>query len=126
MKLKLKISVFIFSIIISFLFLSHGFVWAANPVAEKESPKPEGVAKPPEPEKKVEKIIIKGREYCLECIDNSECLGCHTKISERKLPSPFMEPIPAIVATGTLQTLKPMGRQKGKNSYRTRYLSSMS
>ena len=46
--------------------------------------KPAGVTKPPESSKKGERFVIKGREYCYECIDNSECLGCHTEISERK------------------------------------------
>jgi hypothetical protein len=86
MKSKFKIPIFIFLIISGVLFLSIGFLFAAKPVAEKENPKPEGATKPPTPEslKKGEKFIIKGREYCLECIDNSECLGCHKKISERK------------------------------------------
>jgi cytochrome b subunit of formate dehydrogenase len=31
-----------------------------------------------------EKFKIRGREYCLECIDNSKCLECHENIDERK------------------------------------------
>jgi len=84
MKSKDKRSILIFLIISVTLFLGLGFLWAAKPAAEKENPKPEVVTKPLEPEQKGEKFIIKGREYCYECIDNSECLGCHRKISERK------------------------------------------
>ena len=65
------------------LLLSLGFSWAATEPA-KESPKSGAVTKPSEPGKKGEKFVIKGREYCVECIDNSECLGCHGKINERK------------------------------------------
>ena len=68
----------------SILFLNSGSLWAAEKAAEKESSKPTEVTKLPEPAKKGEKFVIKGREYCYECIDNSECLGCHTKINERK------------------------------------------
>ena len=68
---------------VSFLW-SLGVPWAASPAPDKESVKPPGVTKPSEPPKKAEKFVAKGREYCYECIDNSECLGCHTKISERK------------------------------------------
>ena len=63
---------------------SYGTLWAATPSSEKEGAKPAGVTKPPESSKKGERFVVKGREYCYECIDNSECLGCHTKISERK------------------------------------------
>src|SRR4030043_2086123 len=65
-------------------FLNFGLIWAAKPASEKEGAKSAEVTKPLESLKKGEKIIIKGREYCYECIDNSECLGCHNKISERK------------------------------------------
>jgi cytochrome b subunit of formate dehydrogenase len=85
MKSKYKRSILIFLIISFTLFLGFGFMWAAKPVPEKESPKPAVVTKPSEPGEKGEKFIIKGREYCYECIDNSECLSCHgKKISERK------------------------------------------
>ena len=84
MKTVTRISIFIFLTLISFLFLDLQSLWAAKPVPEKESPKPAEVTKPSETGKKSEKFIVKGREYCYECIDNSECLGCHTKISERK------------------------------------------
>ncbi|MBP1696694.1 MAG: cbcY [Deltaproteobacteria bacterium] len=84
MESKFKKSI-LFCLII-FVSLSWGsrIVWAATPVPEKESVKPAGATQPPEPAKKAEKFIVKDREYCYECIDNSDCLGCHTKISERK------------------------------------------
>ena len=82
MKSKLKRSILVF-LIISFS-LSTGVLWAATPASEKEGAKSAEVTKPSEPGKKGEKFVIKGREYCIECIDNSECLGCHTKTSERK------------------------------------------
>lgn len=64
--------------------LSLSIMWAATP-EKKETSKPTAVTKPPESAKKGEKFIIRGREYCYECIDNSECLGCHgDKINERK------------------------------------------
>ncbi|MDI7262036.1 MAG: cytochrome c3 family protein, partial [Thermodesulfobacteriota bacterium] len=67
------------------LLLGLGLLWAAKPAPEKESPKPAAVTKPQESSKKGEKFVIKGREYCYECIDNSECLDCHSKkINERK------------------------------------------
>jgi cytochrome b subunit of formate dehydrogenase len=84
MKSKFKRSILVFFAVSLILFCGRGILWAATPAAEKESPKPAGVPKPPESLRKGEKFIIKGREYCYECIDNSECLGCHTKISERK------------------------------------------
>jgi cytochrome b subunit of formate dehydrogenase len=66
------------------LSLGLGLLWAANPAPGQEGSKPSEGVKPPEPQKKVEKFVVKGREYCYECIDNSECLGCHgKKISER-------------------------------------------
>ncbi len=66
------------------LYLSLSIMWGATP-EKKEAPKPAAVAKLPESAKKGEKFIIRGRDYCYECIDNSECLGCHgDKINERK------------------------------------------
>ena len=60
-------------------------LWGAGPAAGKGSPKPAEVKGTPEAAGKSEKPAVKGREYCLECIDNSECLGCHgDKINERK------------------------------------------
>jgi hypothetical protein len=84
MKSNFKRSILVFLIISISLFLGLGVLWAAKPAPEKEGVKSAEVIKPPEAGKKLEKIIIKGREYCYECIDNSECLGCHKKISERK------------------------------------------
>src|SRR4030042_1131929 len=84
MTSKLRRSVLIGIIISVSLFLGSEVLCAATTAPEKGSSKPAGVTKPPDSLKKGEKIIIKGREYCYECIDNSECLGCHTKISERK------------------------------------------
>lgn len=66
------------------LSLSLSMMWAATP-EKKEVSKPAATIKPPESVKKGEKFIIRGREYCYECIDNSECLACHgNKINERK------------------------------------------
>jgi cytochrome b subunit of formate dehydrogenase len=84
MKSKFKKTILIFLTLGVSLFLGLGMLWAAKPAPEKEVAKPAEVTKLPESGKKREKFIIKGREYCYECIDNSECLGCHTKISERK------------------------------------------
>ena len=67
------------------LALHSGLVSAANPAPAKEGANPTGEEKRSEPSKPGAKTAIKGREYCYECIDNSECLGCHgNKISERK------------------------------------------
>jgi len=68
------------------LFLTSGLLWAAPAVPDKkEASKPAEAAKPAEPSKKGEKFVVKGREYCYECIDNSECLKCHEKkVTERK------------------------------------------
>jgi len=63
---------------------SIGFLWAAKVEPAKESPKPAAAAQLPESAKKGEKFVVKGREYCYECIDNSECLGCHSSINERR------------------------------------------
>ncbi len=74
-----------FVIFFLILFLSVAWLWAAKPASEKEGPKPAEGIKASEPPKKGEKFVVKGREYCYECIDNSECLGCHgSKINERK------------------------------------------
>ena len=85
MRSNLKRPILIFLAISVVFILDLGFLLAVKPVLGKESPKPAELTKPPEPAKKGEKFIIKGREYCYECIDNSECLGCHgNKINERK------------------------------------------
>ena len=84
MRLKFRKPLFLFVAVSIALFWGYGTLWAATPASEKESPKPAGVTKSPESTKKGDRFIIKGREYCYECIDDSECLGCHTKISERK------------------------------------------
>ena len=63
MKSKLKRSILVF-LIISFS-LGIGVLWAATPASEKESAKPAEVTKSPEPGKKGEKFVIKGREYCI-------------------------------------------------------------
>ena len=84
MKSKFKKSTLIGLIISVSLFLGSGALRAATPAPEKEGAKLAEAAKPSQPAKKGEKFIVKGREYCYECIDNSECLGCHTKIKERK------------------------------------------
>ena len=66
------------------LFIGTAVLWAVEKSSpQKENPKLEKV-KPPAKTEKGEKFVIRGREYCYECIDNSECLGCHSKISERK------------------------------------------
>jgi cytochrome b subunit of formate dehydrogenase len=44
---------------------------------------PGATQKPGAPEK-AEKPVLEPRPYCPECVDNSECLRCHTKISEKK------------------------------------------
>jgi len=64
--------------------LSLIFLWAEESIPAVEGVKPSRVTDSSAPVHKGEKFVIRGREYCLECIDNSECLGCHTKISERK------------------------------------------
>ncbi|HUL23651.1 MAG TPA: hypothetical protein VLZ10_19505, partial [Thermodesulfobacteriota bacterium] len=84
MESRIKRSILVCLILSVSLFGSFGVLWSATPASEKESVKPSEVTKPSEPPKKAEKFVVKGREYCYECIDNSECLGCHTKISERK------------------------------------------
>src|SRR5512139_2496676 len=67
------------------LFLGVGSAEAAKTEADQESFKLESVMKAFEAGKEGAKQTVKGREYCIECIDNSECLGCHgKKISERK------------------------------------------
>src|SRR4030043_1860458 len=84
MKPMFKRSILILVAISMTFFWSYETLWAATPASEKDGPKPAGVSKPSESAKKGEKFIIKGREYCYECIDNSECLGCHgSKINER-------------------------------------------
>ena len=86
MKPVLKKSILILFIIFIPLLFTHDMMGAETPaVGKKETSQPASVNKTPEASKKGEKFVIKGREYCYECIDNSECLGCHgNKISERK------------------------------------------
>jgi len=68
-----------------FLVLNCESVFAANPAAKREGSKRVEKTKRSESLKTGEKPAVKEQEYCLECLDNSECLGCHgTKISERK------------------------------------------
>jgi cytochrome b subunit of formate dehydrogenase len=85
MKLKSPVIILLLAFSVA-LFLSLSIMWAATPTpGKKETPKPTAVTKPPESAPKGEKFTIRGREYCYECIDNSECLGCHSdKINERK------------------------------------------
>ena len=84
MKAKFKRSILICLSISVWFSLGSGALWAVTSGLEKGGANPAAVTKPSEPAKKGEKFIVKGREFCYECIDNSECLGCHTKISERK------------------------------------------
>ncbi|MGZ3515404.1 MAG: hypothetical protein ACXU93_15770, partial [Thermodesulfobacteriota bacterium] len=84
MEYKLKKAMLIWLTFSVAFFMSSGALWAATPAPGKEGVKATEATKPSEPPKKGEKFIIKDREYCYECIDNSECLGCHKKISERK------------------------------------------
>jgi len=75
----------LFFIVLSFsLFSALGRSWGATSGSENKGGKLPVLTKPSEPAKKGEKFVVKGREYCFECIDNSACLGCHKKISERK------------------------------------------
>lgn len=83
MKIKAIWLIFIF-ILVSVFFIFSPLLLAQKSPTEKAIQKPESLTKPPETVKKGEKFVIRGREYCYECIDNSECLSCHTKISERK------------------------------------------
>ena len=76
MKSNVKRPILILLALSLAIFLSLVNLWAASPATE--------VATSPDAGKKGEKLVVKGREFCTECIDNSECLGCHTKISERK------------------------------------------
>jgi len=82
---KFRRLVFIFCVF-SFSFLSvAGMLWGQQAEPGKEHSKSTVSTHSPEAGTKVEKLIIKGREYCYECIDNSECLGCHgSKIGEKK------------------------------------------
>ena len=76
MKSNVKRPILILLALSLAIFLSLVTLWAANPATE--------AATSPDGDKKGEKLVVKGREFCIECIDNSECLGCHTKINERK------------------------------------------
>jgi hypothetical protein len=68
-----------------FLGLNWEWVWAANPAPTKQGLDPAEEEKRSEPLKTETKPAIKGRKYCYECTDNSECLGCHVnKISQQK------------------------------------------
>ena len=68
-----------------FLVLNYESVRAANPAAKREGSNRAEETKRSESLKTGEKPAVKGQEYCSECMDNSECLGCHgNKISERK------------------------------------------
>ena len=84
MKSNFKKSTLVGLLLSVWLFSGVGVLQAAVPAPEKQGAKPAETTKPSQPAKKGEKFIVKGREYCYECIDNSECLGCHSKISERK------------------------------------------
>ena len=64
MRLKFNRFILILIAIPLTVFWGLGFLWAAKPAPEKESPKPAEVTKPPETGKKGEKFIVKGREYC--------------------------------------------------------------
>jgi cytochrome b subunit of formate dehydrogenase len=76
MKSKVKRSILTLFAIFLAAFLNFETLWAANPVAEAGTSSGG--------DKKEEKAVVIGREVCVECIDNSECLGCHTKINEKK------------------------------------------
>ncbi len=84
-RFKKPATVFLFAFSVA-LFLTFGIqMWAATPEKKEPPKKPSVLPLPSEPFQKVEKFIIRGREYCYECIDNSECLSCHGhKINERK------------------------------------------
>src|SRR4030042_1665919 len=85
MRLSFKEPILIFFVISLVFIFGLGFFLAEKPVWGQESSKTAELTKPPKTTKKVEKFIIKGREYCYECINNSECLDCHgNKINERK------------------------------------------
>ena len=76
MKSNLKRPILILLALSLVIFLSQGTLWAAGPAP--------AAGKSPGADKKQDKLGVKDREFCIECIDNSECLGCHTKINERK------------------------------------------
>jgi cytochrome b subunit of formate dehydrogenase len=76
MKLKVKRSILVLLATSLAFFLNLEILRAANPITD--------AGKSPDLGKKEEKVVVKGREVCVECIDNSECLGCHTKINEKK------------------------------------------
>jgi len=84
MKPKFIRIALVFLIILGSLFLGSRMLRTATPGSDKEGAKPSAVTNPSGVAKKGEKFVVKGREYCYECIDNSECLGCHKRISERK------------------------------------------
>ncbi|MCJ7640625.1 MAG: hypothetical protein MUO29_01900 [Desulfobacterales bacterium] len=66
------------------LFFGPQLLWAAKP-ATTEDPSKSLEPAVTDPGKKGNTIATKGREYCIECIDNSECISCHAKkINERK------------------------------------------
>ena len=75
MDSKAKQFLLVFAAFSLIFVLNVSMPWAANPAPEKSTLKPAEGTKPSEPTKKGEKFVVKGREYCYECIDNSECLG---------------------------------------------------
>jgi len=76
MKSKVERAILILLAVSLAIFLNMEGLGAAHPATE--AGKSSGV------NKQEEKAAVKGREVCVECIDNSECLGCHTKINEKK------------------------------------------
>ena len=85
MKSKIRHLVLISVVFSVVLALNSELVWPANPADAMEGSNPAKEEKGSEVSKSGSKLAIKGREYCYECIDNSQCLGCHgNKISERK------------------------------------------
>ncbi len=77
MKSKVRRAIFL-SLAFSVTFcIGIRFLWAAEPISERVSSKPEGRAKSIEPGKTRAKVTIKSKDYPYEVIDNSECLNCH-------------------------------------------------
>jgi hypothetical protein len=98
MKSNLKQPILILVALFLVILLSLATLWAANPATEKS----------PGADKKEKKLVVKGREFCIECIDNSECLGCHTKINERKFAQSVHGALSCTAATGRLPTSRPI------------------
>ena len=85
--MRLKIGRLALIAIALFIFLNSNKEWVcvANPAPAKEGLNLAEEEKRSKSLKTGEKPAGKGQEYCSECLDNSECLGCHgNKISERK------------------------------------------